>query len=141
MHNRFKIFISIVVVAMFLGTGLASERGTAYSVSNSSAAEALSPAMGEVVNTWSLSGKTCAPSSASSESTVALKIDVTSFSESSGAGPTVMYFVVNGKKIHSTDVDGTILGNLSHDIIEFSCIRCVLITYFIHKYLFLTRST
>ena len=106
MHNRFKIFISIMVVIMFLATGLASEGGTAYSVS-SSAAEALSPAMGEVVNTWSLSGKTCAPSSASSGSTVALKIDVTSFSESSGAGPTVMYFIVNGKKIHSTDVDGT----------------------------------
>ena len=106
MHNRFKIFISIVVIAMFLGTGLASDRGTA-DIASSNAAEALLPAFGEVVNTWSLSGKTCAPSSASSGSTVALKIDVTSFSESSGAGPTVMYFVVNGKKIHSTDVDGT----------------------------------
>ena len=106
MHNRFKIFISIVVIAMFLGTGLASDRGTA-DIASSNAAEALLPAFGEVVNTWSLSGKTCAPSSASSESTVALKIDVTSFSESSGAGPTVMYFIVNGKKIHSTDVDGT----------------------------------
>ncbi|WMT51150.1 MAG: hypothetical protein RE471_09250 [Ferroplasma sp.] len=106
MHNRFKIFISMVVVAMFLGTGLASGRGTADRTSSNAAGE-LSPAFGEVVNTWSLSGRTCAPSSASSESTVALKIDVTSFSESSGAGPTVMYFVVNGKRIHSTDVDGT----------------------------------
>ena len=107
MHNRFKIFISIVVVAMFLGTGLASYGETANTSASSNAAEALSPAFGEVVNTWSLSGRTCAPSSASSGSTVALKIDVTSFSESSCAGPTVMYFVVNNKKIHSTDVDGT----------------------------------
>ena len=65
------------------------------------------PLYGEVVNKWSLSGKVCAPPKASIGSTVTLKIDVTSFSESSGAGPTIMYFVINGNNAHTVDVSGT----------------------------------
>ena len=106
MDNKLKILISLIVVIMFLGTGLASDRGTA-DIASSNAAEALLPAFGEVVNTWSLSGRTCAPSSASVESTITLKIDVTSFSSSKCAGDTVMYFIVSGKNVHTVDVGST----------------------------------
>ena len=69
----------------------------------------LSPANSpnEVVDEWHLSGRTCAPSSATIESKITLKIDVTSFSESSGAGDTVMYFIVSGMKVHTVYVGGT----------------------------------
>ena len=65
------------------------------------------PLYGEVVNKWCLSGKTCTPSKASIGSTVTLKIDVTSFSESSGAGSTPLCFIVNGNNVHTVDVSST----------------------------------
>ncbi|AGO61175.1 MAG: hypothetical protein AMDU4_FER2C00016G0058 [Ferroplasma sp. Type II] len=111
MHRRYITFISLLVVAMFSIMPLSQLSSPSIAI-DSNSPNKINPSLsngllGEVVNSWHVSGKTCAPSSASIESAITLKIDVTSFSESSGAGDTALYFIVSGVNVHTVYIGGT----------------------------------
>ena len=111
MRRRYITFISLLVVAMFSIMPLSQLSYPLIALDSNSPGK-INPSvsnglLGEVVNTWHVSGKTCAPSSASIESAITLKIDVTSFSESSGAGDTPLYFIVSGTTVHTDYIGGT----------------------------------
>ncbi len=111
MHRRYITFISVVTVALFIMMPLSQLSSSSIAIDSNPTGK-INPSLsnrllGEVVNTWHVSGKTCAPSSASIESAITLKIDVTSFSESSGAGDTPLYFIVSGTTVHTDYIGGT----------------------------------
>jgi len=111
MRRRYITFISLLVVAMFSIMPLSQLSSSSIALDSNSPGK-INPSLsnrllGEVVNTWHVSGKTCVPSSASIESAITLKIDVTSFSESSGAGDTPLYFIVSGVNVHTDYIGGT----------------------------------
>jgi hypothetical protein len=114
MKHAYIVFLSMSAVSMFIATAFGSI-GTAVN-SNMDAQPSNVKMSDEVVNTWSLSRKTCAPSSASVESTVTLKVDVTSFSSSKCAGDTVMSFIVSGRSVHTVDVGGTGIYTYSYTV-------------------------
>ncbi len=111
MHRRYITFISVVTVALFIMMPLSQLSSSSIAIDSNPTGK-INPSLSnrllsEVVNTWHVSGKTCAPSSASIESAITLKIDVTSFSESSGAGDTPLYFIVSGTTVHTDYIGGT----------------------------------
>ena len=114
MKHAYIVALYIVAVSMFIATAFGGMNTTV--ISNIDDQPSNTKMMGEVTNTWSLSGKTCAPSSASFESTVTLKVDVTSFSSSKCAGDTVMSFIVSGRSVHTVDVGGTGIYTYSYNV-------------------------
>jgi len=108
MKHRYIAFLSFIVVIMFIIMAFSGITSQQNSQNNNISTSVIKPlSYGLTVDKWSVSGKTCAPSKASMGSTVTLKIDVTSFSESKCAGPTIMYFYVNYKNVHTVDVSST----------------------------------
>ncbi len=108
MKHEYIVFTSFIVVIMFIimaFSGITSQQNSQNNDISTSVIKPLS--YGLTADKWSVSGKTCAPSSATIGNTVTLKIDVTSFSESKCAGPTIMYFYVNYKNDHTVDVRST----------------------------------